>query len=247
MNARWQRTCIWAGPVTLLLFAIGYWFVAGLVPPISPGHNAAQVAARYAADHDRLRVGLTIAIFCSPFLFAWIAVLHTQLKTVEGDESPLATTVLLTGAMLVLFLFFPLMVLADAAFRTGEPPEITKAINDLGWLLFIAPAGPAVLLAVAMGAAMLSDTSPRPAFPRGVGYFNILMGMSFTGASLCWLFDSGPFAWNGVFPFWIPLVDFGLWVGVNTWAMLRVVNARAAAPASNQPMEEALVASSLRS
>jgi hypothetical protein len=242
MNARTQRICIWAGPVALLLFAIGYLVVAGLVPPISPGHNAAQVAARYAADHDRLRAGLTIAIFTSPLLFAWVAVLHTQLKTVEGDEAPLATTVLLTGSMLVLFLFFPLMVLADAAFRTGNPPEITKAINDLGWLLFIAPAGPAVLLAVTMGAAMLSDQSPRPAFPRPVGYFNILMGMSFTGASLCFLFESGPFAWNGLFPFWIPLVDFGLWVGVNTWAMLQVVNARTASVVSKPVIEERLVA-----
>jgi hypothetical protein len=242
MNARTQRICIWAGPVALLLFAIGYLVVAGLVPPISPGHNAAQVAARYAADHDRLRAGLTIAIFTSPLLFAWVAVLHTQLKTVEGDEAPLATTVLLTGSMLVLFLFFPLMVLADAAFRTGNPPEITKAINDLGWLLFIAPAGPAVLLAVTMGAAMLSDQSPRPAFPRPVGYFNILMGMSFTGASLCFLFESGPFAWNGLFPFWIPLVDFGLWVGVNTWAMLQVVNARTASVVSKPVIEEGLVA-----
>jgi len=243
MNARTQRICIWAGPVSLLLFGIGYLVVAGLVPPISPGHNAAQVAARYAEDHDRLRAGLTIAIFTSPLLFAWVGVLYTQLKAVGGEESPLATIVQLTGSMLVLFLFFPLMVLADAAFRTDQPPEITKAINDLGWLLFIAPAGPAVLLAVTMGAAMLSDQSPRPAFPRPVGYFNILMGMSFTGASLCFLFDSGPFAWNGLFPFWIPLVDFGLWVGVNTWAMLQVVNAKSAAPASNAPVEEALVAS----
>ena len=84
-------------------------------------------------------------------------------------------------------------------------------------------------------------------FPRVVGYFNILMGISFTGASLCFLFDSGPFAWNGLFPFWIPLVDFGLWVSVNTWAMLRVVDARTAALATDPAIEEGLVASSMRS
>ena len=92
------------------MFAIGYWFIAGLVPPISPGHNAAQVAARYAEDHDRLRVGLTIAIFTSPLLFAWVGVLYTQLKRVGGDDSPLATIVQLTGGLMLvtLFLFFPL-------------------------------------------------------------------------------------------------------------------------------------------
>jgi hypothetical protein len=243
MNARIQRICIWSGPVTLVLFAIGYLVIAGLVPPISPGHDAAEVAARYAEDHDRFRVGLTIAIFTSPLLFAWVGVLYTQLRVVGGPESPLAPIVLLTGSMLVLFLFFPLMVLADAAYRTDNSPEITKAINDLGWLLFIAPAGPAVLLAVSMGGAMLTAGGARPAFPRWVGYFNLLMGTSFTGASLCFLFASGPFAWNGLFPFWIPLVDFGLWVSVNTWAMLQVVNARTVTPASNAPVEEALVAS----
>jgi hypothetical protein len=243
MNARTQRICIWAGPATLVLFAIGYWFVAGLVPPISPGHNAAEVAARYAEDKDRLRVGLTIAIFCCPLLYVWVAALHTQLRTVEGEESPLATTVLLTGSALTLFLFLPLMVLGAAAFRPDRSPEVTQALNDLGWLLLISPAGPAVILAVVMGVAMLSDARPRPAFPRWVGYFNIWMGMTFTGASLVWLFHSGPFAWDGVFPFWVPLVDFGLWVGVNTWAMLQVVAAKTAAPAGNVPSEGALLAS----
>jgi hypothetical protein len=42
-----------------------------------------------------------------------------------------------------------------------------------------------------------------------------------------------PFAWNGVFVFWIPAVVFGVQLVVNTVWLLRAINTEAGEPADN--------------
>jgi hypothetical protein len=212
---------MWAGPVAIILFLVGYLFVAGLVPPPSPDRSATQIANFYAYRQTRLLSGCVVVFFTGPLLYAWAAGLSSQLRQMQPPESPLPNLQLVAGATLTLFLFLPIGILAVAAYRADtRPPDITLALSDLAWLLFIGPAGPAVMQCLAIGLATLTDDDERPVFPRWVGYFNIWAGIVYTGAALVFLFKSGPFAWNGIFPFWLPLVVFTLWVGVNTWASL---------------------------
>jgi hypothetical protein len=243
MNTRMQRVCAWAGPVTIGLFLIGYMVIARLVPPMLPGSSATEIASEYTRHHDRLRIGLAFVIFAAPLLYAWVAAMYVQLKRVEGERSPLATTTLMSGLTLTLFLFLPLMFLEAAAYRPSRPPDVTQALNDIGWLAFIGPAGPAVLLCLALAFGMLSDKRTEPIFPRWLGYFNLWVGVTYCGPAVVWLFKSGPFAWNSIFPFWIPLAVFALWVFVNTWAVLRAIAIEASASADelDPAPEQALV------
>jgi hypothetical protein len=43
---------------------------------------------------------------------------------------------------------------------------------------------------------------------------------------LAQLFNSGPFAWNGLFTFWIPLTVFVAWFFVIAYTMLRAISAQ---------------------
>jgi hypothetical protein len=38
------------------------------------------------------------------------------------------------------------------------------------------------------------------------------------------LFKSGPFAWSGIFGFWVPLTVFCIWVSSITWLLVAAVN-----------------------
>jgi hypothetical protein len=35
---------------------------------------------------------------------------------------------------------------------------------------------------------------------------------------------TGPFAWSGLFPWWIPVVDYTIWSVVMSWATARAGN-----------------------
>ena len=48
------------------------------------------------------------------------------------------------------------------------------------------------------------------------------------GSSLLYFFKTGPFAWNGIFAFWLPLSVFGAWI-IVFFVILRAAILRQAA------------------
>jgi hypothetical protein len=52
---------------------------------------------------------------------------------------------------------------------------------------------------------------------------NFWMALLFLPAGLMVFFKTGPFAWNGLLSFWLPLVAFGIWFNVMIYALLRAI------------------------
>ncbi|MDT7598952.1 MAG: hypothetical protein QOK26_1029, partial [Pseudonocardiales bacterium] len=84
MNARTQRWFAWAGPSLNVLFAIGFWPVAGLVPPPSPALSPEQVAALFLEHGTRIRIGLQLCMVASALFFPFSALMSVYLKRIEG-------------------------------------------------------------------------------------------------------------------------------------------------------------------
>jgi hypothetical protein len=63
---------------------------------------------------------------------------------------------------------------------------------------------------LAVGACILKDKA-EDVYPRWLGYFNIWVAVLFLPGSLLYFFKDGPFAWNGLFVWWIPLSVFFGW------------------------------------
>jgi hypothetical protein len=115
---------------------------------------------------------------------------------------------------------------AAAAFRPDRNPEITQALSDFGWLLFITPIAPFILQYVIIAIAVFLDKRPTPLFPRWVAYLQIWIAVLFLPAFLAYFMKSGPFAWNGVFVWWIPFAVFTFWfVAMIVYARKAVLTA----------------------
>jgi hypothetical protein len=63
------------------------------------------------------------------------------------------------------------------------------------------------------------DRSTRPLWPRWVGYLNLWIALSGAGGGLAVFFKHGPFAWNGLVGFYIPIAAFTVWIAVMTYYM----------------------------
>ena len=74
---------------------------------------------------------------------------------------------------------------------------------------------------------ILSDPRPKPLFSRWLAYVDTWAAILFTPAIALPFFKSGPFAWNGLFVFWMPAVVFGAAFIVNTIWLLKAVNSEA--------------------
>lgn len=224
MSVSTQRLCAWGGPLMMVLFLIGFWFVAGLVPPPSPNLSAIELARFYVDHRSRIQAGLIICMIAAGLGFPWAVVISVQMRRIEDRWSPPALTQLIAGAVLPLLFVFPMFAMSAAAYRAGvRSPEITQALNDLGWLPFVGFIAPPIVQALAIGLAVFRDRRPVPVFPRWLGYFNLWCALLFAPGILDIVFTTGPFAWNGVFAFWIPLMVLGGWFFVMLVPLLRAI------------------------
>lgn len=117
----------------------------------------------------------------------------------------------------------PFMAWETIAFRPDRPVEIILAISDFAWLMFAMTLSPALVQFLSLGIAILLDRSPEPVFPRWAGFLNIWISVLALPAGAIALFHSGPFAWNGVLAFWLPVVLFVIWILVMLFLLLKMI------------------------
>lgn len=210
-NTRGQRICLWSGPLFVVIFFIGFWPVAGFMPPTAPMMSAADIAAFYQANTQMIRLGHVIIIGASGLMMPFVALIAAQMSRIPGVSPAFMYTQLGAGAAGILLFIIPSLIWSFAAYFPARDPELTALLHGLGWMFFILPFTLAFVQNLAFGIAILLDTSSRPIFPRWSGYFNIWIAIFFMPGVLATFFKAGPFAWNGLFPFWLPASVFGLW------------------------------------
>ena len=226
------RLCIWLGPIAFAFFGIGLIGFARFLPPPAPWMTASEIAAIYSGNTLGIRLGgITIMLAAGLFapFFASITVFMTRM---EGRSPAYAWTQAMSATIVVICFFVGAMLFAITAFRPERPEDVTQLLNDFAWLLFVAPAPPAVIQTFAIGFAILGD--PHKILPRWTAFFSFWVAVLFIPGALAILFKTGPFAWNGVLDFWLPAVLVGVWSNVMAMQMLKAIkNGRWAAAHSS--------------
>ncbi len=228
MNSRAQIACAACGVGFAVLFIAGWWWIAGFVPAHAPLMEAADVAAVYGDHTGRIRFGIMLAMIGAALVIPFAGVLAVQVRRMEGEHSVFAATELAAGSVTAVILMVPTVLWSVAAFRPERAPELILLLNDFGWFFLLMTFGPFFVQLVAIGLAVLSDRSTPPVFPRWVGYFNIWVAVLFMPGGLITFFKTGPFAWNGLLAFWIPLVSFVFWFLVMFAVLLGAIRRQAA-------------------
>jgi hypothetical protein len=231
-NTRGQLVCLWAGIAGVVLFFIGYWPLADLLPPPSPHDTAAQIQ-HFWAHHNHLRqLGLLLVAIGGALTGPYVAALATQMKRIEGEHAPYTWVQLGMGMIDVLLFIFPAMFMEVAAFRPLRDPSLIVLVNDLAWIPLVGVWMIAAVQIFAVGFAILQDAAQR-VFPRWLAYFNFWVGVLFVPGSMIYFFKTGPFAWNGIFCFWLPLSAFGAWFFVMFPFIRRAILSQADDPVPN--------------
>lgn len=224
MNAKMQRLCAWCGVFCTLLWLAGFWPLAHYFAPHSPLWGPEEVKAFYTTNTNLIRIGLILLGFGACLYLPWCAAIATQMKRIEGDHSPLTWSQLGLGSIFVWVFFLPVMIWLCISYRPEETsPELLWKMNDMAWLTFINPVCIIFFQGIAIGLAILSDKRVEPIFPRWFGFFNIWVVIIYLPGSLVPLFKSGPFAWNGILAWWIPLTLFVIWMITTTYLLLKAI------------------------
>lgn len=206
-----DRLGIWSGWAFLALFGLGWAVIGGFLPPPSPAAEAGQIVAFYEGNTSLVRLGLLVMQTSCIFFLPWVATLTAQMKRLEAPTQVLATSQLISGTVAMLIILVPTLIWGVASFRPERNPELTLLLSDLAWLIFTMTFAPFVTQALVIGLAILGDVRDQPLFPRWLGYLNFWTALLFLPAGLILFFKTGPFAWNGVIAFWVPVAVFFIW------------------------------------
>jgi hypothetical protein len=205
-------------------------FVAfpGFLPPMSPRMTAEQVADFYMQNTTMIRFSMITFNLCAIMLVPFFMTIVVQVKRMSLPSHVLAYSYLAaasTGA--TLFAIADIFWLI-AAYRPSRDPQLILLLNDMAWLVFIAPVGAIVVMNLCLALAVYLDARPQPVFPRWVAAINILTAAAMTPAVCAVVFKTGPLAWDGAISFWLRIGAFALYIAVMFFVVRAAIVRQAA-------------------
>ena len=217
-----ERWCAWSGMIGVILFFCGFVF-SHFVPPPSPSLTQEQVVLHYQTYANEIRGAMVIFIISGMFVVPMFGLISAQIKRMEGVSPALCYAQLCAGATNAMFFFIPGLMFVVTAYRPERNPELTFLLNDMSWIFAVLPWPPAFIQNIVFAAAILTDKSAQPIFPRWLAYLNIWVSLAYIPSGLLPFFKSGPFAWNGILVFWLAGSVFIIWFVAMTAMLLRAI------------------------
>ena len=223
MNYRSQLLCAWSGPVYALLFVIGL-LMAGFVPPPSPALSPAELSDIYVERTNQIRIGMLIALAAQGFYVMFSAVVAVQMQRIQGPFSPLPMAQFGLGVMTIFPALMTMMFQEMAAFRPlTRSPEMVLLLSDATWIPFVGAWFTGVPQWLLVGVVILNDRRDQPIMPRWSGYVNIWIALLTLPSTGLFFLKTGPFAWDGLFSFWMAGFCFFGWVTVMAPVLIKAI------------------------
>jgi hypothetical protein len=224
MSERSQIALIWWSLVFMNVFGIAWTFLIGLLPLPPATLTAQEVSAFYLENSFKIRLGAAICSWTSAFLVPLTVVSSIQMARLEKGAPIWAILQLIGGVMTSIFVVLPPILWGIAAFTPDRPADITLLIHQTANIIFVTTTQYFIFQIVAIAVVSLTQkVDPESPFPRWFGYLSIWIALLTEVAVAGYLTKTGPFAWNGLFVFWIPLTAASMWLIALAVLMLRAL------------------------
>ncbi|AMK19837.1 MULTISPECIES: hypothetical protein [Sphingobium] len=228
-----QRALIWWALLMMVTFMLCFVFLIKMVPLPPASLNAEQVAAIYRENSVSIRIGGVICSWVAAFMVPLALVIAVQMRRIEQGWPIWSVLQLCGGCLMSMFLVFPPLIWGVAAFSPDRPAEITLAIHELANLTLVTTDQYYIFQFVAIAVvSLMGRQDALSPFPRWFGYLTIWTAIMFELGAFGFIPRTGPFAWNGLFVFWIPLSIFGLWIIVTSVLILGALKRQSLVPAN---------------
>ncbi|HTK64179.1 MAG TPA: hypothetical protein VL595_17450 [Pseudonocardia sp.] len=225
LSERSQIAIVWWALIFTTIYGLALGLLLHMIGPPSPTLTPDQVKDFYVTNQTSIRWGATIASWTGMFMAPLWGVIAAQIWRQEKGRTPIWTLMAgVNGPMMGLFLALPPICWGVAAFNPNRPAEVTAVIHELGLLTLTTTDQIYVFNYIAVVViALAPQVSKYSPFPRWYGYFSLFWCIAFEVGAFAFNFHSGPFSWNGLIVFWMPLNGFGLWIIVTSVLLLKAL------------------------
>lgn len=234
---RLQRWSAWSGFLVLVLMLTAYG-VGHLLSPMSPTMSQGEIVDFLVENQHGILLCVAIMVLTVPFEYPYVVVTSMQMKRVEGGWGWLSMVQLTTGVVAPTGFFYPLAILAAAAYRPeSHSPDVLSAMTDIFWLMYVGNACIFVLQVWSIGFASYFDQRAKPIFPRWYAHLSMLLGVLLISGAFVFLNKTGPFAWNGILAQGIPALAYLVWKVATPLVLLKAIKGEEAELAEKDTVE----------
>lgn len=201
----------WCGVAFTASVMVGLGLIAGFIPPVSPSAPGAEVTETIRSNSYAIRIGMIFMMFAAaPAIFFAGALAHLISK-IEGQSRILTYTILIAGLGNALLVFYPALWWLIAAYRPERGVELTYMLSDAAWLQFVGGLFIAWPMMIVLAIAAFVEDGEKRYLSRWFGYLCAWGAVILLPTEFLFFVKSGPFAWDGLLAFYIPLSVFFIW------------------------------------
>ena len=226
-NLRAQLVALMVTAISLVVLACAFAAFPGFWPPMSPRLPADEVASVYRDHTSRIRFTMVTFNLFGVMLLPLYAVVVVQMKRMAAQSQAFAYCYLSAAVSGATTFALASIFFATAAFRPDRDADLIQLLNDLGWIVFVAPVGMVLTQNFMLALAIFHDDQPQPVLPRWVGHLSLMVAAIMAPSAFSVMFDSGPFAWDGAISFWTRNIAYGVFVVVLLLELRKSVHRQA--------------------
>src|SRR5580698_1410803 len=237
MASTGQSICLWTAPVVGAIWVVCFFLCPGFTAPLSPTLPAKAVAAFYADPENlaRTRYGMILFNWFGIGFLPFYSLITVQMKRMAHNSEVLAYGFLATATSAATLLLLTILFFQIAAFRPDRDPAIVQLINDMAWMTFTVPVSFLMAQAGVLALAIFLDRQPIPIYPRWLGHFNLLVAALLAPCVFASVQLTGPFAWDGLWSYWIRIFLYIAWTIVMFIAAMNALGRTAESTTSIAP------------
>lgn len=214
----------WTGPLCLFTFFAGWIVLSHNYPPPDPMFTAQELVDNYYLKYrSGIMLGMSLAACFGMFYLPWTCLLSAQMM--QREKAPVLALMQLTGGLLTAWILVmcPCIWVWCAESAGTVDPQLTRTLHFIAWYIFNMTWMITAIQFVAIGVFALMDTRKPVMISRGLGWFAIVISITFIPLTFLPYFKSGPFAINGLWAFHLIVAGFGMTTLGTTHYMLKEV------------------------
>jgi hypothetical protein len=224
MHVRIQLLAAWCIPAFIVIYLFGFIALSGFVPPPSPTLTAEQIAEIFEHSRNAIRTGQLICMVFAGLLYIPFTVLiSVHMARVEGRYPILAGMQLVGNSILIVYFIMCSLIWSVVAFRPEYDPHLIQFANDAAWLFFVMMYPTYVVALGSMALCGFMDKRPQPIFPRWFCFVTLWVVLGGIWGGFATFLKTGPFAWDGLLGFWIPVGTYLVWLLLLFPQLLKLV------------------------
>ncbi|MFH9118412.1 hypothetical protein [Streptomyces globisporus] len=220
-----HRLYLWLGTVMCVAYVIGFIPLANFFPPPSPSWDSARLTAWIVEHRLGIQLACVLMILGGTVCGPWGAALAVWTRKTESRFPLLYATQLSSLGSGVCIIIIVNIFWAAAAYRAGETsPEVTQALWDLGWFLFVFAVPPFIVWFVSFALGILWNPPEHQLFPRWSAYMTLALCLNWITDVVVIFFKGGQWTYVGFIGMWLIFGTFSVWVSVMSFLGFKAVS-----------------------